>query len=272
LRIQADPKKVDYDSYVLDTGYALLLGTLNNIIEFNPGFNFYLSEYGNMTTNIIPDVANISYIDSILADLPDKDTIISIKTPSQGLTKNLTKDGLVSLNLKQDEVSNFNLKVIEGKIDASISYFVTPEEFSALKTDNRISLRKNVTKVKGDSSGIKLGDILRVDLKFDFDAKAPPGCYILTDHIPSGTTYLDNPNNYDLSTGQKGLMYPEKANIVKGCVYNSPWWRNFTNNTSVYFVRVTAAGKYVSEPAIMQSSLDPSIFQKTSEEYITVDR
>ena len=113
---------------------------------------------------------------------------------------------------------------------------------------------------------------MEVNLKYDFDSKAPPGCYILTDHIPSGMTYLDSPVNYGLTIGQRGTLYPEKANIVKGCASNSKWWRNFTNNTSVYFVRVTAAGKFLQEPAIINSSVDPSIFQKTSEEYVTVNK
>lgn len=273
LRIQADPAKADYDTYALDTSYALLLGTTNNIDGYNNGFNIYLENYSGRVSTVILDIANISYIDKVISNLPDKDTTISFTTSSQNLTKNITKNGFLNLNLRPNEVNDFNLHVIDGKADAVLSYYLTPEEFSKLQSDNRISLTKTVTKVKGDTgNSIKIGDILRVDLKYGFDSKAPLGCYTLTDQIPSGMTYLENPDNYDLTIGQRGTLYLEKANIVKGCASNSEWWKNYTNNISTYFVRVTGAGKFVQEPAIIQSSIDNSIFQKTSEEYITVSK
>lgn len=273
LRIQADPKKSDYNTYALDTSYTLLLGTLNGIGDYNNGFNLYLRDYSGDVSTVVLDVANISYIDKVLSDLPDKDTTVLFKTGSQNVTKNITRNGFLSVDLRPGEINNFNLSVVDGKADAILNYYVTPDDFSKLQSDNRIALAKNVTKVKGAASGdIKIGDILRVDLRYDFDAKAPLGCYNLTDEIPSGMTYLDNPDNYDLTIGQRGTLYQEKANIVKGCASNSPWWKQYTNNTSTYFVRVTAAGKFVQEPAIIQSSIDPSIFQKTSEDYVTVSK
>lgn len=273
LRIQADPKKSDYNTYALDTSYVLLLGTLNGIDDYNNGFNLYLRDYRGDISTVVLDIANISYIDKLLSDLPDKDTTVLFKTASQNVTKNITKNGFLSVDLKPSEINNFNLSVVDGKADVVLNYYVTPDDFSKLQSDNRISLTKTVTKVKGAVTGdIKIGDILRVDLKYDFDTKAPLGCYNITDEIPSGMTYLDNPNNYDLAIGQRGTLYPEKANIVKGCASNSPWWKQYTNNTSTYFIRVTAAGKFAQEPAIIQSSIDPSIFQKTPEEYVTVSK
>lgn len=273
LRIQADPKKSDYNTYALDTSYALLLGTINSISDYSNGFNLYLRDYSGNVSAVVLDISNISYIDKILSDLPDKDTTIAFKSDSQNLTKNITKNGFLSIDLKPSEVNNFSLSVTDGKADAVLSYYITPDNFSKLQSDNRVSLTKTVKKVKGSvGDNIKIGDILEVNLRYDFDNKAPLGCYTLTDEIPSGMTYLDNLNNYDLSISQKGRLYPEKANIVKGYASNSICWKQYTDNTSVYFVRVTAAGKFVQEPAIIQSSTDPSIFQKTSEEYVTVSR
>ena len=273
IRIQADSIKTDYDTYALDTSYTLLLGILSNINDYDDGFKLYLRDYSGKVSNVILDIANISYIDKIFASLPDKDTTVSFETDFQNLTKNITKDGFLSVNLKPDEMNNFNLSIIDGKADALLSYYVTPDDFLKLQPDNRVSLKKTITKVKGDSSSdFKIGDILEVNLKYDFDSKAPLECYELTDQIPSGMAYLDNPDNYGLSTERKGILYLEKANIVKGRANNYKWWKNYTGNTSVYFIRIIGAGKFVQEPAIIQSSTDPSIFQKTSEEYITVNK
>ncbi len=133
-------------------------------------------------------------------------------------------------------------------------------------------MTKTIKKVKGSSGDIKLGDILEVDIKYDFDKNAPLGCYVLTDHIPSGMTYLSDPSSYGLSTNLRGMLHSEGQNIVKGCAYNSQWWKTYSSNSSVYFVRVSAVGKFLQEPAIIQSSIDPSVFQKTPEEYTEVGR
>lgn len=272
LRIQADPNKNDYGTYALDTSYVLLLGTLNQG-PYTDGFSLYLRDYSSYAENVVLDIANISYLDYILSTLPDKDTSISFKSDSQNITKNITRDGALMLNLKGTEVNKFDLTVVDGKADASINYFVTSGEFSNLPADPRLSLKKVVTKVKGSAGGgIKIGDILQVTLHYDFNSKAPEGCYTLTDHIPSGMTYLDSPDNYDLTIGRKGTLYIENQNIVKGCAYNSYWWKFYTNNDSTYFERVTGVGKFVQEPAIIQAGVDPSIFQKTSEEYVNVEQ
>ena len=67
-------------------------------------------------------------------------------------------------------------------------------------------------------------------------------------------------------------MYDSGNNIVKGCAYHSDWWRRYSNNSSIYYVKVSAVGKYVNESAIMQSTIDPTIFQKTSEEFINISK
>ncbi len=273
IRIQADPTKTDYDTYALDTSYALLLGTTNNIGDYSQGFNIYLEDYSGGVSTVILDIADINYINKIIANLPEKDTTVSFTTSSRNLTKNITKDGFLNLKLKSSEVNNFDLHIVDGKADAVLSYYLTPEEFIKLQTDKRISLTRTVTKAKGSAdSSIKIGDILKVDLKYDFDSKAPLGCYMVTDQVPSGMTYLESPINYDLTIGQRGTLYLEKANIVKGCVNNSKWWKDYTDNISTYFVRVTGAGKFVQEPATIQSLIDNSIFQRTSEEYVTVSK
>ena len=271
LRIQSDPKKTDYDNYAFDTSYAFLLGSLS-LRDYNDGFNLYLRDYNTQDGNVIVDIANITLIDTALSDLPDSDTIVSFKKNSQTLSQNITKDGPFVVDLEQSDINNFNLSVLEGKVEVSLDYYITPEEFSTLKSDNRISLKKTVTKIKGDGDDIKIGDILEINLNYNFEDKAPFGCYTLTDHIPSGMTYIDEPGNFGLSIGKRRLLYYVRDNIVKGCAYNSKWWKDYYNNNSVYFVRVSAVGKFVNEPAIMQSALDPSIFQKTSEEYVTVNK
>lgn len=271
LRIQADPNKANYDAYVLDTSYALLLGSLSSG-EYEDGLNAYLRDYATQAENVVKDIANIVFIDGQLQGLPQSDTIINFKTSSQNATKNISKEGPLLVNLKQSEVRDFAVNVVEGKAEATLDYFAAPEEFNALKGDDRLTLKRTISKAKGEGSKVKIGDILEVNLRYDFDDNAPLGCYTITDYIPSGMTYVENPGSFGLSYGNKGLLYPIGGNVLSGCAYNSTWWNSYSNNTSVYFMRVTAVGTFIREPAIIQSTMDSSIFQKTQEEFVTVDQ
>jgi len=172
--------------------------------------------------------------------------------------------------LQPNEIDKLNLEINKGKAEASINYYVTPEDFDKLSEDKRIKISRSVKKIKGEGSEFKLGDILAVYLKYDFDSKAPLGCYELTDHVPSGFTVIDSPYNYGLETSHLGYMYESSPNVTKGCASNSDWWKKYTNNTSVYYIKVNSVGKFVHEPSILQSTIDPSIFTKTSEDFVTV--
>lgn len=269
LRIQSG--EINMDSYLLDTSYMLLLSSKLNT-EYDEGMDLYIRDYRTGVEGVILEVANITFINSELSKLPKEDTEVKIKSKYQDKTYDLSKGKSVSINLKTDELQSLNIATIKGTAESLVGYFATSDQFKNLAGDKRLSLTKSVRKIKGGGSGFKLGDILEVTLSYDFSKDAPQGCYDLTDHIPSGLTYLDNPLGYGITYPNKGYMYDSGLNIVKGCAYNSDWWRKYANHSSVYYLKVSAVGKYINEPAIMQSRLDPTIFQKTSEDYINIDK
>lgn len=269
IRIQSGTS--DMDSYLLDTSYMLLLSSKLNA-EYDKGMDLYLRDYRTEVSGVILEVANITFINNELTKLPKTDTEVRVKSKYQNKTFDLSKGSSVNIDLKSDELDSLDVETIKGKAESLVSYFATNDQFNKLEGDKRLSLKKSVSKIKGEGSDIKLGDILQVTLDYDFNKDAPQGCYDLTDHIPSGLTYLDNPSSYGISYQDKGYMYDSGNNIVKGCAYNSDWWRRYSNKSSVYYLKVSAVGKYVNEPAIMQSRLDPTIFQKTSEEFINISK
>lgn len=269
IRIQSG--SYDMNSYLLDTSYMLLLSSKLND-NYDTGMSLYLRDYKTEATNVILEVSNISFIDNELSKLPKTDTEIRIKSNYQSKNFDLSKGAVVNIDLKQDELESLKVETLKGKAESIINYYVVNDEFNKLEGDKRLTLKKSITKTKGEGSDIKLGDILQIKLDYDFKTEAPEGCYNLTDHIPSGLTYIDNPSSYGLIIGNHGYMYDSGNNIVKGCAYHSDWWRRYSNNSSIYYVKVSAVGKYVNESAIMQSTIDPTIFQKTSEEFINISK
>lgn len=269
IRIQTGTQNMD--NYLLDTSYMLLLSSKLDQ-EYDKGMSLYLRDYRTEVVGVILEVANISFINNELTKLPSSDTEVKVRSKYQNKIFDLSKGASVNINLKSDEIDSLEVETLKGRVESVVSFYAKNEEFNKLEGDKRLSLKKTVSKIKGEGNGINLGDILQVTLDYDFDKDAPSGCYDLTDHIPSGLTYLNNPSSYGINYQNKGYMYDSGNNIVKGCAYNSDWWRRYTNKSSVYYLKVSAVGKYVNEPAIMQSMIDPTIFQKTSEEFINIDK
>lgn len=269
VRIQSGPQ--DMDAYLLDTSYMLLLSS-KLTDEYDNGMDLYLRDFRTQVSGVILEVADISFIDSELSKLPKEDTEVIVKSNYQNTTHDLSNGQNISLDLKVDELDSLNVITTKGKAESRVSYFATTDQFNNLEGDDRLSLKKTVRKVRGTGSDIKLGDILEVVLDYDFATDAPIGCYDLTDHIPSGFSYIENPSRYGLSYMYKSYMYSVGNNIVKSCAYNSNWWKKYSDYDSIYYLKVSAVGSYVNEPAMMQSRLDPTIFQKTTEEHINISQ
>lgn len=270
VRIQSGA--TDMDTYLLDTANTLLLGSLVDQ-NYNEGMNLYLRDYRTAAEDIILDVANIAFIRNQLANLPKEKTTIAFRSASENINQDILPGRIVSVELTPTEAKNFTLNVLAGKAEALVSYSVAPQELDKLLPDDRIEISRSFKKVAGSGDKIFPGDIVEVTVSYDFDRqKAPLGCYEITEHISSGLTYIENPHLYGLSSQNKIYMHEDNKNIAQACAYNSPWWQTYSNYKMTYFAKANAAGTYIMEPTIMQSRLDPSIFQKTQEETITIER
>jgi len=269
IRIQSGAKNMD--SYLIDTAYTLLLSSKLEK-EYSFGMNLYLRDYQTLAEHIILDIAQISFVDNELSKLPNEDTIVSISSKYQDTINNLNEIDYLSIPLRSDELDSLSIKADKGKAEVSLNYYLSTDEFSKLQKDNRMSLKRSIRKIYGEGKEIKIGDILEVNLEYDFNDSAPLGCYTLRDHIPSGFTYIDSPWSYGISLEDKHLLYETRKNVVSGCAYNSPWWRKYTSNISSYYVKANAVGEYVHEPSVIQYSYDPSIFQSTSEEKVVISQ
>jgi len=265
--------KIDTDGEdSLNTSYALLLG-LMTVRDYNEGFNLYLRDYTtNYGEKVALDLAKIAYINSVMSELSNQDTRVSYVVGTKTNTKNITKDGPLIVNLNKNEVDNFELTVLDGRAEVNLNYFVNGEGLSKTESDGRIDLSRKIKKISGsEGSEFKIGDILQIGFHYGFDNKAPKGSYILTDVLPSGLTYIEDPSIYGIIDNECRL-YEDKDHVIKGWVSNPDKWRDYCLNSSVYYARVTAAGKFIHEPAVIQSLVDINIFQKVSENYLTFEK
>ncbi|MDO8551232.1 MAG: alpha-2-macroglobulin family protein [bacterium] len=268
LRIQAD-SSTNTDDLLKNTSLTLLLGEMVEP-NYNLGFSLYLRDYKGMAQDIVLDLAEMSFLREELKKMPSESTQIAFHSPVKNFEKDLTKDRSAIIDLSSQETENFKLKVVTGKAEVATNYFVGPEGFAQLPTDDRLKINRTFQKAKGTGEKIYPGDIVKVEINFDLNSKeAPLGAYTVTDFLPSGLTYFSNPSAYGLNK-EEWVTQTEK-NIIKYTFYNSPWWQKYGAKRIVYYARVNAVGTYIAEPAIIQSGLDLSVFQKTSEEEVKAD-
>jgi alpha-2-macroglobulin len=257
------------DKYVYDTSLALLLGS---IVEknYNEGLYLYLRDYQNQVEDIVLDLGKISFINEELGKLPLEDTQVFFRSNLRQETFDLSKGRQKSINLLKDEIDNVSISVNLGKADVGVFYYATADIFSQMKKDKRLSIKREIKKIKSDNDPIRPGDIIQVKIDFDLNTlNAPLGGYTITDHLPSGLTYIENPGIYGFT--QKGWVWQDTNNVIRYVFYNSPWWQNYGEHSFTYFARASAVGTYTAEPCIIQSRLDLSVIQSTPEEVIKIE-
>lgn len=267
IRIQTG--KLDMDSYLLDSSYALLLASMVDQ-KYNEGLGLYLKDYRTLASDVILDLAEISFIDQQIASLPNEDTSFSMKTGNQLREDTLRKGRGNTFVLSKNEAENFELEIKSGKALVSINSYIN--NIDNLETDKRLSLSRSYRQIAGDSnnSEIDLGEVIEVKLDYKFDSEAPVGMYCVKDHIPSGFTYVDGYMLFK-HIPDAIVMYEVAPNIVNACVCNLPWCFS-RQNEIVYYARASAVGDYVFEPAFIQYEKDRSILQKTEKENINVGK
>ncbi|MFC1790808.1 hypothetical protein ACFLZP_05005, partial [Patescibacteria group bacterium] len=270
LRIQAGPVGQNQDQYLKDSAGALLLGDLVEP-EYNAGFYAYLRDHQSEAQDIVLDLAQILFVQKELEKGPEEPTKFSFSSPLRSLEKEMTRGGQWVLTLAPEERSNFSFQMDAGKAEVTTSYYLGPQGLEDLESDERLSLKRKYQKAKG-SGKISPGNLVRITIDFDLESqKSPRGCYQIVDLIPSGLVYLKNPGAYGLR--QEGWLRQSQtdAQVLTYQFCNSPWWEKHGARQIVYYSRASAVGKYQAEPVLLQSLLDPSVFQITAQEIIEIE-
>ncbi len=273
IRIQASVTNAQatqiVDKYVKDSSLALLLGSMVER-NYNEGLYSYIRDYQNQVEDIALDLAKIAFVTQELEKLPDEDTSISFTSNSRDLSFDLSKGRTKKLTLLQGEHTTAKLTVTKGKAEIAAFYFAIPKTLSQIDKDKRLTIKRIFKKVKGTGNDIHPADIVAITVDFDLDKSlAPLGGYSITDHLPSGLVFLNNPHMYGFS--HASWVREIRPNVIKYTFYNSPWWQQHGERSFTYYARAGAVGTYVAEPTLFQSLLELSILQATPENSVTIE-
>jgi len=258
------------ENFVLETANVLLLGEMVEK-KYNEGLYKYVNDHRGDLENYLIDLAEISYIKSAIAALPDSDTIFSL-TKSTGV-ENLTLDKGRSkvFELSPADVDTFNFSLEAGKAELLTKYRIGINTLNTKTQDDRISIKRTYSKINKDNSPIKPGDIIRIDLDLTMNLEsAPKGSYEVKDILPSGLSYVSNPYSFGLTSGYYFYSDVEK-NVLKFYTCNSTYCFKNNKQTITYYARASAVGKYKAEPAVFQSLDNLTVFNKTGIDEVVIE-
>lgn len=267
IRIQRNKDSLsDQNMMVKDTAW---MGLLASLVEgpYSQQLGAYLNHFRGDASDLVLDLAEIEFITRRLDKLPTEDTKVRFSTSSRGEKEiDVRRCQCSSLTLSPDEARGMKIETVSGRAQVEARYWLGRQALEKAQTDERLALRRTIKKAIGQGK-IEPGDIVEVKLDFDVAESAPRGGYEISDLLPSGLVYLNNPEDYGLNP-KNWVIY--KGNSVKHYFYNYPGWRRDREPTVVYYARAAGAGEYLAEPAVFQSQFAPSVLQKTSEERIKI--
>ncbi|MDF1496458.1 MAG: Ig-like domain-containing protein [Patescibacteria group bacterium] len=214
------------------------------------------------THEAMTDLDRAIYLEKIVPTLADVNVKISYAIGEQVLEVDLSEWAYHTVTLLPDEVKQFRVLSVNGP--AAIS-FLRRVEGDIKESSPLLGVDRNYTKIDGDMNDLNEGDMVKVNLKVNWDPRAQDGCYIVRDRLP-GTLVPIVTIRYG-RWNRLGDWYPQEIN--KGeisfvvCKSDKPVNINYT-------ARVVSLGTYSTNGAIIQSMQVPGLAATSESKQIIV--
>jgi len=260
----------DKDDVLETTALGLMLSTYIDSEDGDDGEGFYKYCLENRTNDILINMEVLAYIKN---QIETADTVTgSFTFTYMGKTEKvvLEQGRMVSKDIPSANISDFVIDKVEGNV-ALVSIFKQPPT-GLEKPDSKISVSRSYFNLNGEkTTTFKQDDVVKVQIKFDFDKKAIDGSYEITDYLPSGLKPIENTWRYaktaDLKNYWYGKVDGQKSTFY---VYHSSKNEEYQYETITYYARVVSAGTYTAESTIIQGVGNTAGINQGAREVLTI--
>ncbi len=265
----------DKDDVLETTALGLMLSTYidnEDGEDGEDGEGFYKYCLENRTNDILINMEILAYIKN---QIETADTVTgSFTFTYMGKTEKvvLEQGRMVSKDIPSANISDFVIDKVEGNV-ALVSIFKQPP--TGLETpDSKISVSRSYFNLKGEKTNtFKQDDVVKVQIEFDFDAKAIDGSYEITDYLPSGLKPIENtwiyPKTADFRDAWYGKIDGQKNTFY---VYHSGKYHEYKDyNKITYYARVISTGTYTAESTIIQGVGNTAGINQGVREILTIN-
>ncbi len=216
--------------------------------------NQRLSGKGKNSENLY-NLEKLGYLSRTIAKLKPSPAKVRYSLRGQERTVEISGGRSHSFQLYSQDVGQLKFLEVAGNVGLNTSY-AQPIEAGDVAVDGSIGVRREyyVNGVRTDTFAET--DLVEVRLYTTFQPSALGGLYQLTDTLPSGLEAMTKFSG----PGSRGCnyVYPYGAadQVVRFSV--SREWHDWgCGNYLKYFAHVKNRGRYVAEPAIIQSAVNP---------------
>jgi len=203
------------------------------------------------STESLVSLELLAYADAALDRLPRAAGRFAFTIDGKRTEVALERGASYRLVLTSEQRAGFSLVRLEGSLEVVTSWEATDVPLPA---DPSLTVKRTVS----PAGSTTRDGLVTVTIEVTFGAKAPAGCYRLTDLVPSGLAPIISTGQY--SDGSDWVIgpYEVEGQRVSWCV--SP---KDTQRFYGYRARVVSPGTYRWEPAVLQSAVAPSLGAST---------
>lgn len=213
--------------------------------------DFWAYVEANPNPDAVHDLHAVAYVQHLLERLPPKAASFAYEIAGDRKVVELEAGQTFTMTVTATQLASLDVEPLTGSIGVTTDWR-EPVKASAFRKDPDITIRRKVS----PAGTIGSDDLVVVDLRVRFGPKAPGGCHLVTDLVPSGLVPVGNVEGWRVAEedGQppQGYTFPfeQAGQRVSFCA-------EVTKQSRVadlrYVARVISPGRYIWEPAMVES-------------------
>jgi len=217
----------------------------------------------NHTTAILTYIEQLLFLDQALTRMPQEKVGFSYIVDGKKKEVTLEPGQTLSLHLTPEKLADLQFKGIQGQVGVTVVY----ESSLGAEGDTSVDGSKVTRKYSSPrSSGneLRVGDLVQVNISYQFGSKAPDGTYQITDYLPAGLKVVERPYNWGVKHDTR-LNYPVQVSGQK-----SVFVVGHKNGSFHYYARVIGSGEFKAEKAVLQHLKSGKIYSMTGDDRVII--
>ncbi|MFA6427416.1 MAG: polymorphic toxin-type HINT domain-containing protein [Candidatus Magasanikbacteria bacterium] len=216
-------------------------------------------------------IEKLSFIAHMLPQLKPSPSEVTFTLFGEEQTIKLTGGATYDIQLDPAHVNELKFKSVVGEVGISTIY-TKPLVLQNVSKDLSVGIARRYFVNGQETRNFKEQDTIEVRLYPQFSKNAMIGTYQLTDILPLGLVPITKVYTRDLE--QKNSLctyYPYNINgpVVKFTI--DKYWNSYSKCSFIrYYARVKTPGQYTSEPAIIQSMINPEYLNYSPQENVVI--
>ncbi|MGI6227194.1 MAG: alpha-2-macroglobulin, partial [Peptococcales bacterium] len=252
---------VDQDDILEATAIMALLAEGLNFAEEADKLLAYVLENNSQDILLYPE--KLLFLEKALPKLSKKPVSFSYKLDNKKEKVTLTPEKTFSLILTLEKIKEIEFSDISGQVGVSAYYELPFTPPAGLSTDG-VKVTRQYEVTGKATNELKMNDLVRVKIAYQFGAKAPDGPYKFIDFLPAGLKIVHRP--FYRGVNDKYLGYPVEVNGQKAVFYI--YGRDSGHFT--YYARVINPGRFRAEQGILEHGKSGVIYSVTEKGEVNI--